>query len=1422
MKYDLKFYPNGSDKPTASVCVETDNTVKFGKFSERADVVLAELGYCAETARSNGDLLYSPIHAMFHKSDPYTAYDTSAPGRVVCEYNGVRKEKELFFNEEDAIAAMLYSCFLTVAANNNDITISSSGNAAPKCISSYKSLKDLALTIEYKGDIYTDIPKISPIGSNLGFCGMRFFSKKNNEDEAEYYLLAKTVFNDPEDSRGITQSPSTGIIKAHSDIAVECLYSGSFIRVKKYTDPNVPIVNEGSVGWVDEDGNTVTQTEKVDEVPVGYDNKLLSAAHLFFERFGKDFSFSVLINGKLYKKISKTEDSVVFYRTPLKYPKDPAAKSEYTECNEQIVFRNVNGTYINSENIFSTGWYSMDKAVNSSITLPPVPDTESTPSVLSEFYLNCIRALYKAFETSEKYFTTKYQWLTDDYEMNIEWSEKTKNGFATSTPPACQVDIEKIGSGKYVFSYEEVKITANASVCCGDIDFEEYFQVPFPDFEVESVGFTVNGDSIVLKPSFASLNIEITDAETKDIFKGEFGSLKAHMNYKIPGIPKNLYFKKDWRSVKKNFNRYQIIKDLIVNLGIKNCRDLLENNFGQRDRISALLYGDAGMIPDENIITAAAQLENEFIRTKKVPNAAIVGQAGTGKTTLARNLGKIFGKEILACTPSDLRGAYIGHTKHQVVLKLAEAALENQILYVDEVYQLMEDPHGHEAVTVLLPLMTGDQTRVESGLDKGQKDTVELDFGDVESGRKGYYKVTDSDGKQKEYKELEPGVVPIWISGYDDEVRRMISQNQGLYRRLKKLVIKTPLTSELIKQFNGELDKLAGGNDAAARKAVILKKHFDENGMDPVRKFFGWGAQPQNSKYFASHAGVSNFLANCIDSIDFGKDIGVQIEDIIISTKLDIKRQLSAIRSGSNQTAFADTVNVITDIDTRFKDLIGCESQIAYMQSIIDMLVNKGIYEKNDLTVPKGALMEGLPGTGKTFIARAMAGELQERFQKEAADKRFGFMAFSAAELGNKPSNYIASVFSTAEEYDACIIFIDEVDAIAKHRSINSFYDRYLELIAQMDGIEQRSNVFILAATNAPEQLDPAFVRSGRIDKNLVFTLPDKGSRAVIAKEAIEKRLKTLVNFEPQEKDKDIDEIVKLTVRKTTGYTAGDIKNIINTAFIAYHQYTHSDEPNSTIDKDLFNGYQFIDEKSHSVNPKKLNRDIKDENLRALWAFIEEEIERKALGAANYSKKEEEFSTEKNGNNCSSTAIHEVGHAVVSLMLGEEPFDTITVIPRGEALGYVSHSELKMVTKADYENHIRICMGGRIAEEIIFGKGNISGGASQDIRQATHYAHIMVEQVGFTDDFGFMALSERRGKYLGGERNYTCSDAFREKSDAAVSELLKKLYNETLGMLANRKELIERLARRVFETESMDGSAFKRLYEEELKRLGNK
>lgn len=402
-------------------------------------------------------------------------------------------------------------------------------------------------------------------------------------------------------------------------------------------------------------------------------------------------------------------------------------------------------------------------------------------------------------------------------------------------------------------------------------------------------------------------------------------------------------------------------------------------------------------------------------------------------------------------------------------------------------------------------------------------------------------------------------------------------------------------------------------------------------------------------------------------------------------------------------------------------------------------------------------------------------------------------------------------------------MFIDEVDAIAMHRNENPHYDTYLELIRQMDGIEKSSNVFILAATNAPQNLDPAFTRSGRIDKTLEFTLPDLNTRVTLTERYILNRAKTLEYFVTKGNEKNIHFIAQEIAKKLPGYIASDIESIINLSFVAYHQLCDlQKDGDSYISKETFAYYPFIKIVGEKpiVRFKKENNRIDKMNmaLRTFYMIVTEEIERSRVGDINKRVKEKKFNTEKNGNTCSATAVHEVGHAMVGNLLGQKTFESITIIPRGNALGYVMPANREFVTKTDYINYIKVFMGGRLAEQIVFGEDNISVGAVEDIRQATRLARKMVEQFGFSKEFGFMALSVTTGNYLGGKTSYNCSDQFREKVDTEVNELLKALYDEVFDMLSDKKELILKLAGIVFSKDTMTGPEFDAAVEKESKK----
>ena len=258
------------------------------------------------------------------------------------------------------------------------------------------------------------------------------------------------------------------------------------------------------------------------------------------------------------------------------------------------------------------------------------------------------------------------------------------------------------------------------------------------------------------------------------------------------------------------------------------------------------------------------------------------------------------------------------------------------------------------------------------------------------------------------------------------------------------------------------------------------------------------------------------------------------------------------------------------------------------------------------------------------------------------------------------PVSFIGSIFDRAEDYDVCVIFIDEVDAIAKNRFENGNYSHFIELIRQMDGIEQRFNVFILAATNAYESLDPAFTRSGRIDKKLFFTLPDSKARCELAEKSIRARCGILVQFgtEPNEKgehvlseteSRGILKLAEETAELTAGRTPGDIENIINTAFIMYNQELHL--PRKPLEQ---RELRFGD----------------SEELGFLYRNLYEAVERFTVGDPHPVDKDSGSNTGKNDKGRFAVSVHEVGHALVEILSGREPFEKITSLPRGDVLGF--------------------------------------------------------------------------------------------------------------------------------------------------------
>lgn len=1390
MIFSFNYHPEKRKKPAPSVKIITgDDSLR-----EKAKRVLENYAKDCRYFRNSCIEAYGVPSPEF-LTDPDLKDGGEARDRVElsCDKYAEKFSEDVTCSGIDAVFGALLSFMPSFESLNDIKLIQSDASVKPT-----DNAANADIEIKYNGDTYTNI-SIEKYYIAAFYClccaGVCFSAEKNKGGRAEFCLFPQNPYNITSNMDDLDRS-----------------YISSEI-----TNTNSSPLPTSSYGIIE------IHNERMylgySEIPAGFGWEYTTLVHIFWEKEEKGFSFSTLHSGKLIPKISRTDSAVTFRNTvPLSMQNLYKTGKQYDI--EDIVFEKKGGKYVCAKYTDTMKPYEFVDAV---INIPDFPKTLNDDT-LSELFIDYANAILNALANAKELSTD-----TETFRKNIICNDAVELEEAPK--------LKKVDKFKYEFKYDNALFTVKAAVPRLPNPFSFYcesFPVPTPSFTVERLAFKNKAIGLAFDLSGEEPAVTISSGSDAPV-NMPLNLFAATPEIRFKNIvPYNLVFSNDIKKVMDSFELYKKLFEAVSEYGYEAFRKAAPNVWSdRRAKISKCLFGEENMIRNDSIIDTALELMNKYEREKEIPHLAIVGQAGTGKTTLAKNLAKLFGKHLLSLTPSDIKGAYIGHTKYEVVRNLAEAAIDNKVFYLDEAYRLMDDKFGQEAVTVLLPLMTGDRTKVDASLDRGQMPSLEIDF------EAGVFAEKGKSGEILNKKEFAPGVPTIWLSGYDDDIRKMINVNEGLYRRLEKVVIKPPVTSDLTKQFVALVDKLANQSPAdpetTASGAAVqitaqsLKSYYAHNAKT-IENFFNWGSQVQNSKFFANYAGVTRFVGKCVDAIDpncSAAELGAKVEEIITSIKLDIKRQI-AVSSGGENTG--DSINVVTDIDTRFSDLVGCNIQINYMKNIVEMLVNKSVYDSFGLKIPKGALMEGEPGTGKTFIARAMAGELQERFQKLAPDKRFGFITFSGSELCSRPINYISRIFTAAEEYDACVMFIDEVDAIAKYRNENPYYGIYLELIRQMDGIEKSSNVFVLAATNAPENLDPAFTRSGRIDKRLKFELPDKKARAILAKKYIKKRVGTLENFIPEDNEKGIETIAERIAQKLSGCTAGDIESVINLAFVAYHQLCdllsekEKGDDNIYISKEVFAGYPFIEigEKDINVKFNDNANEIGNTALRIFYMIVMEEIEKMRVGDINKKIKEEKFSIEKNGNNCSSVAVHEVGHALVGRLLGRNTFDSITIIPRGNSLGYVMPANQMLVTKGEYISEIKSRMGGRLAEEIVFGKDDISHGAVQDMRQATCLARNMIEQYGFSDEFGFMALSVPRGNYLGSKSEYTCSEQFREKSDVEISRLLKKLYSETLGMLSDKKELIIKLAEIVFNNETMTGEEFNKALEKELAKTTEK
>jgi cell division protease FtsH len=435
-----------------------------------------------------------------------------------------------------------------------------------------------------------------------------------------------------------------------------------------------------------------------------------------------------------------------------------------------------------------------------------------------------------------------------------------------------------------------------------------------------------------------------------------------------------------------------------------------------------------------------------------------------------------------------------------------------------------------------------------------------------------------------------------------------------------------------------------------------------------------------------------------------------------------------------------------------FADVEGEEEAKENLMEIVDYLHNPDKYKEIGASIPKGVLLVGPPGTGKTMLAKAVAGEANVPFFSISGSEFVEmFVGMGAAK--------VRDLFQQAKDKAPCIVFIDEIDAIGQKRNTagmggNDEREQTLnQLLTEMDGFEGNNGVVILAATNRPESLDPALTRPGRFDRRVPVELPDlKGREAILRVHA--KKIKTA---------DDVD--FKQVARMASGASGAELANIINEAAL---------------------------------------RAVRDNRKYATQADLEESIE---VVIAGYQKKNAILTDREKW----TVAYHEIGHALVAAKQSNSaPVQKITIIPRTSgALGYtmqVEENNHYLMTKEEIENKIATYTGGRAAEEITF--GSISTGASNDIEQATKLARAMVTRYGMSKEFDMVAMETMSNQYLGGDTSLVCSAEKQSAIDDQVIEIVKKQHEKAVGILMDNREKLRELAEYLYEKETITGDEF--------------
>ena len=439
----------------------------------------------------------------------------------------------------------------------------------------------------------------------------------------------------------------------------------------------------------------------------------------------------------------------------------------------------------------------------------------------------------------------------------------------------------------------------------------------------------------------------------------------------------------------------------------------------------------------------------------------------------------------------------------------------------------------------------------------------------------------------------------------------------------------------------------------------------------------------------------------------------------------------------------------------KFDDVAGEDEAKENLQEVVNYLHDPSKYKDIGASMPKGILLVGPPGTGKTMLAKAVAGEANVPFFSMSGSE------FVEMFVGMGASK-VRDLFNQAKEKAPCIVFIDEIDAIGQKRSGGQYggnderEQTLNQLLTEMDGFEGNNGVIILAATNRPESLDPALTRPGRFDRRVPVELPDlKGREEILKVHA--RKIKVA-------EDVDFSKIARMA----SGASGAELANIVNEAAL---------------------------------------RAVRDGRRFATQADLEESIE---VVIAGYQKKNAIMTDHEKR----IVSYHEVGHALVAAMQTHSaPVQKITIVPRTSgALGYtmqVEEGNHYLMTKEEIENKIATFTGGRAAEEVVF--GSVTTGASNDIEQATKLARAMITRYGMSDEFGMVALETVTNQYLGGDASLACSAETQTKIDQQVVALVQKQHDKAVKILIDNREKLDQLATYLYEKETITGEEFMRI-----------